>query len=83
MKIQWALQGVPNALEEHLQPAMQIMPEEEHLSTMSSRLKEAADVTQNNFYVDYLLKSVKDLDTAKTLVNNVINMVKNGEFNLI
>ena len=48
---------------------------------MSSRLKEAADMTQNNFYVDYLLKSVKDLDTAKTIVNNVINMVKNGEFN--
>ena len=44
--------------------------------------KEAADVIQNNFYVDDLLKSVKDLDTAKTLVKNVINMCKSGGFNL-
>ena len=35
--------------------------------------KEAADVIQNNFCVDDLLNSVKDLDTAKTLVKNVIN----------
>ena len=44
--------------------------------------KEAADVIQSNFYVDDLLKSVKDLDTAKTLVNNVINMCRSGGFNL-
>ena len=44
--------------------------------------KEAAGVIQNNFYVDDLLKSVKDLDTAKTLVKNVINMCKSGGFNL-
>ena len=45
-------------------------------------VKEAADMIQNNFYVDDLLKSVKDLDTAKTLVKNVINMCKSGGFNL-
>ena len=44
--------------------------------------KEAVDVIQNSFYVDDLLKSVKDLDTAKTLVKNVINMCRSGEFNL-
>ena len=37
---------------------------------------------QNNFYEDNLLKSVKDLDTAKTLMKNVINMCKSGGFNL-
>ena len=35
--------------------------------------KEAA-VIENNFYVDDLLKSVDDLDTAKTPVRNVISM---------
>ena len=44
--------------------------------------KETADVIQNNFYVDDLLKSVKDLDTAKTLVKNFINMCRSGGFNL-
>ena len=44
--------------------------------------KEGADVIQNNFYVDDLLKSVKDLDTAKTLVKNVINMCSSGGLNL-
>ena len=44
--------------------------------------KEAADVIQNNFYVDDLLKSVEDLDTVKTLVKNVINMCRSGGFNL-
>ena len=43
--------------------------------------KETADVIQNNFYVDDLLKSVKDLDTAKTLLKNAINMCKSGGFN--
>ena len=37
---------------------------------------------QNNFYEDNLLKSAKDLDTAKTLMKNVINMCKSGGFNL-
>ena len=37
---------------------------------------------QNNFYVNDKLKSVKDLDTAKTLVKNVINMSRSGRFNL-
>ena len=32
--------------------------------------KEAADVIQNNFYVDDLIKSVEDRNTAKTLVKN-------------
>ena len=40
------------------------------------------DVMQNNFYVNDKLKSVKDLDTAKTLVKNVINMSRSGRFNL-
>ena len=43
--------------------------------------KETADVIQNNFYIDDLLKSVKDLDTAKTLLKNAINMCKSGGFN--
>ena len=29
---------------------------------------------ENGFYVDDLLKSVKNLDTAKILVKNIINM---------
>ena len=44
--------------------------------------KEAADVIQNNFYVDDLIKSVEDLNTAKTLVKNTINMCRSGGFNL-
>ena len=44
--------------------------------------KEVADMIQNNFYVDDLLKSVKDLETAKTLVKNVIYMCRSGAFNL-
>ena len=44
--------------------------------------KEAADVIQNNFYVDDLLKSLEDFDTAKTPVRNVINICRNGRFNL-
>ena len=44
--------------------------------------KEAADVIQNKFYVNDLLKSVKDLDKAKTLVNNIINMCRSGGFTL-
>ena len=44
--------------------------------------KEAADVIRSNFYVDDLLKSVEDLDRAKTLVKNVINMCRSGGFNL-
>ena len=44
--------------------------------------KEAADLIQNNFYVDDLLKLVEDLDTAKILVKNVINMCRSGGFNL-
>ena len=36
--------------------------------------KEAGDAVQNNFYVDDLLRSVGDLDTAKVFVNNIISM---------
>ena len=36
---------------------------------------------QNNVYVDDLSKSVKDLDTTKILVKNIINMCRSGEFN--
>ena len=32
--------------------------------------------------MDDLLKSVKDLDTAKTIVKNVINMCRSGGFDL-
>ena len=32
--------------------------------------------------MDDLLKPVKDLDTAKTLVKNVINMCRSGGFDL-
>ena len=37
---------------------------------------------QSNFYVDDLLKSVEDLDTAKILVKNVTNMCRSSGFNL-
>ena len=36
---------------------------------------------QNNVYVDDLSKSVKDLDTTKILMKNIINMCRSGEFN--
>ena len=42
---------------------------------------EAVDMIQTNFYVDDLLKSAEDLDAAKTLMKNVINMCRSGEFN--
>ena len=35
-----------------------------------------------NFYVDDLLKSMKDVQAAKQLLQNVINMCKSGGFNL-
>ena len=52
------------------------------VDNVEESLKEAADMIQNNFYVDDLLKSVKELDTAKTLVKNLINMCSSGGFNL-
>ena len=36
--------------------------------------KEAADLKQKKFYVDDLLKPVEDLNTAKTLVKNIIDI---------
>ena len=36
----------------------------------------------HNFYVDDLLKSIEDLDSAKQLVKNVINMCKSGGLHL-
>ena len=44
--------------------------------------KEATDVIQNYFCVDDLLTSVKDFDTAKVLLKNVINMCRSGGLNL-
>ena len=76
MKIQLTFKCVPMSFEEHLQPAVQIMLQEEHLLTI------LRDAMQNNFYVNDKLNSVKDLDTAKTLVKNVINMCRSGGFNL-
>ena len=76
MKIQLTLECVSMSLEEHLQPAVQIMPQGEHLLTI------LRDSMQNNFYVNDKLKSVEDLDTAKTLVKNFINMCRSGGFNL-
>ena len=35
-----------------------------------------------NFYVSDLLKSMKEMQSAKQLVQNVINMCKSGGFNL-
>ena len=40
-------------------------------------------VIQNNFYVHDLLKSVEDLHTAKTLVKNVINVIRSDGFNFM
>lgn len=45
--------------------------------------KEAADLKQKNYYVDDLLKPVEDLNTAKTLVKNVIDMCRSGGFSLM
>ena len=42
----------------------------------------AADALHHNFYVDHLLKSIEDLDSAKQLVKDVINMCKSGGFHL-
>ena len=35
-----------------------------------------------NFYVDDLLKSMKDIQSTKQLLQNVINIRKSGGFNL-
>ena len=42
----------------------------------------AANALHHNFYVDDLLKSIEDLDSAKQLVKDVINMCKSGGFHL-
>ena len=42
----------------------------------------AANALHHNFYVDDLLKSIEDLDSAKQLVQDVINMCKSGGFHL-
>ena len=42
----------------------------------------AASVLCHNFYVDDFLKSVEGLDSAKQLVNDVINMCKSVGFYL-
>ena len=44
--------------------------------------KAASEVLQKNFYVDDLLKSSKDVESAKELVKNVMNMYKAGGFHL-
>ena len=43
---------------------------------------DAATTLFRNFYMDELLKSVKDVQSAKQLVHNVINICKSGGFNL-
>ena len=43
---------------------------------------EASEVVRDNFYVDDLLKSVDDLEKAKTIVKNVISVCKSGGFHL-
>ena len=40
--------------------------------------KDASEALQNKFYVDGLLKSSKDVASAKELVKNVMNMRKTG-----
>ena len=40
----------------------------------------AANALHHNFYVDDILKSIEDLDSAKQLVKDVINMCKSGGF---
>ena len=42
----------------------------------------AANALHHNFYVDDILKSIEDLDSAKQLVKDVINMCKSGGFHL-
>ena len=42
----------------------------------------AASALYHNFYVDDLLKSIEDLDSAKQLVKDVINMCNSGGFHL-
>ena len=84
MKIQLALQYVSMSLVEHLQRTVQInyVSRGTSVNSVEEFGKEAADLIQNNFYVDDLLKSVKNLHTAKTLVKNVINTCRSGGFNL-
>ena len=43
---------------------------------------DAATTLLTNFYVDDLLKSMKDVQSAKQLVQKVINMCNSGGFNL-
>ena len=43
---------------------------------------DAATTLLRNFYVDDLLKSMKDVQSARQLVQKVINMCKSGGFNL-
>ena len=43
---------------------------------------EAANALNENFYVDDLLKSVRSVDAAKSLISNVIGMCDEGGFNL-
>ena len=42
----------------------------------------AVNAHHHNFYVDNLLQSIEDLDSAKQLVKDVINMCKSGGFHL-
>ena len=42
----------------------------------------ASDALHHNFYVGDLLKSIRDLDSAKQLVKDVIIMWKSGSFHL-
>ena len=44
--------------------------------------QEAAEVVRGNLYVDDLLKSVDDPNSAMILVKNVVDMCKSGEFHL-
>ena len=44
--------------------------------------KDASKVLQKNFYVDGLLKSSKDVKSAKELVKDVMDMCKAGGFYL-
>ena len=43
---------------------------------------EASDTLSKNFYVDDLLKSVREVDAAKSLISNVIEMCGEAGFNL-
>ena len=42
----------------------------------------AASALHPSFYVDDLLKSIEDLDSAKQLLKDVFNMCKSGGFHL-